>query len=74
MNLRLAETAELTGRLVQLQQVFLRHPGQATLSSTFCLPNLEAAPPPLPNLAISPNEAFVAEVEELLGKGAVALL
>jgi DNA polymerase III subunit alpha len=38
------------------------------------LPNLEADTAPLPNLAISPNEAFVAEVEELLGKGAVALL
>ena len=74
VNLRLAEAAELSSRLVQLRQVFLRHPGHATISITFCLPNLEADTTPLPNLAISPSEGFVADIEDLLGKGAVALL
>ena len=74
MNLRLAEAAELTGRLTELQQIFFRHPGHAAISITFCLPNLEADTAPLPNLAISPSEGFVAEAEEVLGKGAVTLL
>jgi len=74
VNLRLAEAAEMTARLSQLQQVLLRHPGHAAISITFCLPNLEADTALLPNLTISPNENFVAEVEDVLGKGAVALL
>jgi DNA polymerase-3 subunit alpha len=74
VNLRLAETAVVPDRLIQLQQVFSRHPGHASISITFCLHNLEADTAPLPNLAVLPSEGFVTDVEAVLGKGAVALL
>jgi DNA polymerase-3 subunit alpha len=35
---------------------------------------LEADTAPLPNLTVTPNERFVAEVEEVLGKGAIFLV
>jgi len=35
---------------------------------------LEADTVPLPNHLISPSEYFVADVEEVLGKGALSLL
>jgi DNA polymerase-3 subunit alpha len=41
---------------------------------TFCLPSHEADTAPLPSLKVTPSEGFVTEVEEILGKGAVALL
>jgi DNA polymerase III subunit alpha len=74
VNLRVAEEAEPIDRLSQLQAVFRRHPGHATICLTFCLTDVEAETAPLPNLSITPSEGFVAEVEEVLGKGAVALL
>jgi DNA polymerase-3 subunit alpha len=74
VKLRVAEEAEPIDRLALLQAVFQRHPGHATICFTFCLTNVEAETAPLPNLSITPSEGFVAEVEEVLGKGAVALL
>ena len=52
-----------------------RHPGGTTISITFRTHGaLEADTAPLPNLTVSPNEHFVAEVEDVLGKGALSLL
>jgi DNA polymerase-3 subunit alpha len=35
---------------------------------------LEAETAPLPRLTVTPSERFVADVEEVLGKGAIFLL
>lgn len=75
VNLRVGETAETGSRLVQLQTVLRRHPGPAGIYLTLCLtPNLEADTSPLPSVTVLPSDQFVADVEAVLGKGAVALL
>lgn len=74
ITLRVPDRAETAQRLPQLRDLLARYPGQAAISLTFCLPNVEADTTPLPNLTVSPNESFIAEVEEVLGKGAVVLL
>jgi DNA polymerase-3 subunit alpha len=75
VNLRLGDAPETIERLVQLHQVLRRHPGPAPIYFTFCLPSdMEADTAPLPHLTVSPSKAFVAEVEEVLGTGSVALL
>ncbi len=75
VNLRVNERTEAGGRLGQLQTVLRRHPGPAGIYLTFCLaPNLEADTTPLPSFTVLPSDQFVADVEEVLGKGAVALL
>ena len=74
VKLKVLEAAEPVDRLAQLQAVFRRHPGHATICLTFCLADREAETAPLPNFSVTPSEGFVAEVEEVLGKGAVALL
>ena len=75
VNIRLGDSPEASTRLVELQQVLRRYPGQTSIYFTFCLPsNIEADTTPLPDLTVLPSETFVAEVEEVLGKGAVALL
>jgi DNA polymerase-3 subunit alpha len=75
VNLRLAETPEAPQRLDQLQSILRRHPGPAAITLTFRLASdVEADTAPIPNLGVLPSERFVAEVEEVLGKDAVALL
>ena len=75
VNIRLGDSPEASTRLVELQQVLRRYPGPTSIYFTFCLPsNIEADTAPLPDLTVLPSETFVAEVEEVLGKGAVALL
>ncbi len=75
VNLRVEDAGEDMNRLRRLRQVLDRHPGAAVLSMTIAMPpDLEAETGTLPNLAVTPSEQFVAEVEEVLGKGTVALL
>ena len=61
--------------LPRLREVFLRHPGSTTVALTVRMDlSLEAETAPLPHLTVTPSERLVADVEELLGKGAVFLL
>jgi DNA polymerase-3 subunit alpha len=74
VNIRLEEAPETPARLGQLQQIFRRHPGPTSIYFTLHLTaDLEADTAPLPGLTVLPSERFVAEVEAVLGKGAVAL-
>ncbi len=75
VTIRLDGQGDGTARVARLRQVLQRHPGSTALYLTFTLPpDLEADTGPLPNVMVLPTEQFVAEVEEVLGKGAVALL
>ncbi len=75
IRIRLTDQPEVREQLPRLLAIFKRHPGQTTISMTFRTDGvLEAETAPLPNLAVSPNEHFVADVEEVLGKGALSLL
>jgi DNA polymerase-3 subunit alpha len=65
----------VTERLPRLREVFLRHPGSTAISLIFLMDaSLEVETAPLPRLTVNPSERLVAEVEEVLGKGAVFLL
>ena len=75
VNIRLNDAGDGLARLDRLRQVLQRHPGPTPLFMTFCMPpDLEAETTPLPNVAVLPSEQFVLDVEEVLGKGAVALM
>ncbi|HJU06171.1 MAG TPA: DNA polymerase III subunit alpha [Nitrospiraceae bacterium] len=74
VNLRVAPHADTAHRLPELHQILRRYPGPAMIYLTFCLASQEADTAPLPNLTVTPSDGFIAEVEEVLGKGAVALL
>jgi DNA polymerase-3 subunit alpha len=75
VNIRLGDSPDVASRLPKLQQVLSRHPGSTAVYFTFRMaPNLEADTAPLPNVTVLPSEHFVLEVEEVLGRGAVALL
>jgi DNA polymerase-3 subunit alpha len=75
IRIRLTDRPEVRDQLPKLLDIFKRHPGQSTISMTFRTDEaLEADTAPLPNLAVSPTEHFVADVEEVLGKGALSLL
>ncbi len=75
IRIRLTDRPEVREQLPKLLDIFKRHPGQSTISMTFRTNEaLEADTAPLPNLAVSPTEHFVADVEEVLGKGALSLL
>jgi DNA polymerase-3 subunit alpha len=74
VSIRITESRNGIACLDRLEQIFKRHPGSTSLSMTFSLPSdLEAQTGPLPNLLILASEQFVAEVEEVLGKGSVCL-
>jgi DNA polymerase III subunit alpha len=61
--------------LPRLLDVFKRHPGSTAVSLTFRTDGaLEAETAPLPHLTVSASEHFVADVEEVLGKGALSLV
>jgi DNA polymerase-3 subunit alpha len=71
----LTDRPELREQLPRLLDVFKRHPGGTSISMTFRTDGtLEADTAPLPNLTVSASEHFVADVEEVLGKGALSLL
>jgi DNA polymerase-3 subunit alpha len=72
--LRLADHPDSAARLLELQQVLRRHPGQASVYFTFRLTSQEADTAAIPDLTVLPSEGFVSEVEKVLGKGTVALL
>ncbi len=75
VQIRLSNPTETTEQLPKLRDIFTRYPGNTTVSLTFSMGNtLEADTVPLPNHTISPSEYFVADVEEVLGKGALSLL
>ena len=74
VSLRVNNSEDSIARLNRLGPVLKRHPGSTSLSMTFCVPpDLEAETGPLPNLSVLPSEEFVAEVEQVLGKGSVCL-
>jgi len=75
VQIRLSDRPDATDQLPKLRDIFTRYPGNTTVSLTFSMGNaLEADTVPLPNHTISPSEYFVADVEEVLGKGALSLL
>jgi DNA polymerase-3 subunit alpha len=75
IRIRLTDRPEVRDQLPRLLAIFKRHPGHSSISMTFRTEEaLEADTAPLPNLAVSPSEHFVADVEEVLGKGALSLL
>jgi DNA polymerase-3 subunit alpha len=75
VNIRLGESPHTASQLPRLQEVFQRHPGTTTVFLTFQVDaQLEADTASLPNVKILPSEHFIADVEEVLGKGTVFLL
>jgi DNA polymerase-3 subunit alpha len=75
VNIRFEDSPMTSTRLAELREVLRRYPGPTSIYFTFRLAsNLEADTAPLRDLTVLPNETFVAEVEGMLGKGAVALL
>ncbi len=75
IRISLMDRPEVSQQLPRLRDVFLRHPGNTTISMLFRTDaNWEAETNPLPNLTVSPSDHFMSEVEEVLGKGALSLL
>jgi DNA polymerase-3 subunit alpha len=75
VHIRLTDRPGVTEQLPRLREVFLRHPGGTTISLIFQTdPSLESETAPLPSLTVTPSDRFVAEVEEVLGKGAIFLV
>ncbi|BFU97075.1 MAG: DNA polymerase III alpha subunit [Nitrospira sp.] len=75
VRIRLTDRPDTQDQLPRLLDVFKRHPGGTTVSLTFRTEEaLEADTGPLPNLSVTASEHFVAEVEEVLGKGALSLV
>jgi DNA polymerase-3 subunit alpha len=73
--IRLTDRPDVKEQLPRLLDVFKRHPGGTTISLTFQTDAaLEAETAPLPHLMVSASDHFVADVEEVLGKGALSLL
>ena len=73
--IRLSDRPETKDQLPRLRDVLLRHPGATSVALTVLLnSSLEADTAPLPNVTVTANEHFVADVEEVLGKGALFLL
>jgi DNA polymerase-3 subunit alpha len=74
IQIRLAARPDVKEQLPRLLEVFKRHPGSTAVSLTFHTENaLEAETAPIP-LSVSATEHFVADVEEVLGKGALSLV
>ena len=75
IHIRLTARPEVKEQLPRLLDVFKRHPGSTAVSLTFRTDGaLEADTAPLPHLTVSASEHFVADVEEVLGKGALSLV
>jgi len=75
IHIRLSDRPEVKEQLPRLLDVFKRHPGGTAISLTFRTESaLEADTTPLPNLTVTASEHFIADVEEVLGKGALSLV
>ena len=75
IHIRLAAHPEVKDQLPRLLDVLKRHPGSTMVSLTVQTDGtLEADTAPLPHLTVSASEYFVADVEEVLGKGALSLV
>ncbi len=75
VTIRINDGPDAPQQLGQVEQILRRHPGPTAISFTLCLPpDIEADTAPLPNVKILPSEGFVAEVENVLGKGTVVML
>ncbi len=75
INIRVNDGPDALSQLGQVEQILRRHPGPTVISFTLCLPpDIEADMAPEPNVKVLPSEGFVAEVENVLGKGAVVIL
>jgi DNA polymerase III subunit alpha len=75
IHIRLSDRPEVIDQLPRLLDVFKRHPGGTTISLTVQTGEaLEADTAPLPHLKVTASEHFVADVEEVLGKGALSLV
>jgi DNA polymerase-3 subunit alpha len=75
ITIRVNDGPDASAQLGQVEQILRRHPGPTAISFTLCLPpDIEADTAPVPNVKVLPSEGFVAEVENVLGKGAVVML
>ncbi len=75
INIRVNDGPDASAQLGQVEQILRRHPGPTAISFTLCLPpDIEADTAAVPNVKVLPSEGFVAEVENVLGKGAVVML
>ncbi len=75
VTIRLADTPGMPTRLPILRQVFQKYPGSSSVSLIMVVsPTLEAHTAPLPDVKITPSEHFVADIEEVLGKGTITLV
>jgi DNA polymerase-3 subunit alpha len=75
VRIYVTDRPEVREQLPRLLDIFKRHPGGTAISMTFRTEGaLEADTAPLPNLTVSASERFVADVEEVLGKGVLSLL
>jgi DNA polymerase-3 subunit alpha len=73
VTLQIHEEDVLPHNLVDLKNIFERHPGPTPISLAFHLqPDMTANLPQLPNVGISPTPEFLEEVEHLLGTSTVA--
>ena len=73
--IRLSDRPETKDQLPRLRDVLLRHPGATSVALTVLVnSSIEADTAPLPNVTVTANDHFVADVEEVLGKGALSLL
>ncbi|MFO0768909.1 MAG: DNA polymerase III subunit alpha, partial [Nitrospiraceae bacterium] len=75
VTIRLADSPGMSTRLPILRQVFQKYPGSSSVSLVFVVsPTLEAQTAPLPDVKITPSEHFMADIEEVLGKGTITLV
>ncbi|MGH7260748.1 MAG: DNA polymerase III subunit alpha, partial [Nitrospiraceae bacterium] len=75
VTIRVNDGPDAPQQLGQIEQILRRHPGPTAISFTLCLPpDIEADTAPLPHVKVLPSEGFVAEVENVLGKGTVVML
>ena len=75
IQIRLPANPEIKDQLPRLLDVFKRHPGGTAVSLTLRTDSaLEADTAPLPHLTVNASEHFLADVEEVLGKGALSLV
>ena len=69
-HIRLNGSPGMSRTVASLLDVFKRHPGASTVVAGVSNRwNLGSRDRPLPNLTVSPSDHFVADVEEVLGKG-----
>jgi len=75
VNIRINDGPDASSQLGQVERILRRHPGPTAISFTLCLPpDIEADMAPASTVKVLPSEGFVAEVENVLGKGAVVML